>query len=413
MPQFVVKAQDSKNKTVKVTVEAESRVEASRKVKAQGLIPTEIIQQRGKSGAASGAKSKSSLKSVQIGGPKKVKPLEVVIFCRQLAIAVSAGLPLRDALEGICQSLEPNTLSETVRPATTALHSGVSFSDALARANKYKVFSPVFIGLVRVAEETGTMGDTLQKLADYLDESSKLAGAIKSKLSYPTFMVVAFVLVNIGATFFLFPMFEKNFASLGGKLPPLTLFVFDLNNKALSVAPYAIALFIILVISFIFYRRTPAGRVVVDEKLLKLPLLGPVILRIGLARFCKTLAITASGGVPLVQGLEISSVVVGNKHIETSLNKVRNEVINGNRFATTLRNTGNFPDLVVRMIDVGEDSGQIPLVLEKIADIYETEVANAIGKMLSLIEPCIILLFGVFVTVMVLALYMPVFSMSG
>jgi type IV pilus assembly protein PilC len=420
MAQFNVKAQDANGKKVKMTLEAESRVAAVRKLKSQGLVPVEIVERGGQRAPSGGKKQgrekeggKKKASEINIGGPKKAKILEIVVFCRQLAIAVSAGLPLRDALEGILESMEDNTLTQTLSPAVEALHSGVAFSESLSRHNKYDVFSPVFLGLIRVAEETGTMGDTLQKLADYLDETSKLKAAVKSKLAYPQFMIVAFVLVNLGATFFLFPMFAKNFGDLGADLPPLTQFVFDLNEKALAVAPYTISLVVAVIVSLIMYRRTPVGRVRFDETLLKFPLLGDVILKVGLARFCKTLAITAEGGVPLVQGLEISSVVVGNKHLESSLETVRNDVVNGNRFATTLKKTGNFPDLVVRMVDVGEDSGQLPLVLNKIADIYDTEVDNAIGKMLSLVEPILICLFGAFVTVMVLALYMPVFTMSS
>ncbi|MCU0857175.1 MAG: type II secretion system F family protein [Pontiellaceae bacterium] len=424
MPLFQVKAQDSRKQPVSLTMEAASRVEVVRQIKAQGMIPLEVIQQgaervrkesaQKEAKPVKGASAKKTGKApLSFGGPKAVKQMEVVIFCRQISIAVSAGLPLRDALEGIIGSMGHNTLSATLRPAAEALHSGVSFSEAIKAFNRYKVFSPVFIGLIRVAEETGTMGQTLSQLADYLEGMVKLKSSVSSKLSYPIFMIVAFILVNIGATLFLFPMFKKNFAEIGSKLPAITQFAFDTNDMALKAFPFVSGIVIAIVAGVCFYRSTPIGRRGFDSALLKIPMFGPILLKIGLARFCKTLSITANGGVPLVQGLEISSIVVGNKYLERSLMQVREKVVTGNRFASTLRATGNFPDLVVRMIDVGEDSGQLPLVLEKIADIYDTEVGDSIAKMIALVEPVLICLFGVFVTVMVLALYMPVFSMSS
>lgn len=421
MPLFQIKAQDSRKQTVSLMIEASSRVEAVRQIKAQGMIPLDVVQQGAErvrkekeaKPAAEASAPKLKKTPLSIGAPKAVKPMDVVIFCRQISIAVSAGLPLRDALEGILGSMGNNTLSATLRPAAEALHSGVSFSESLKAYNKYKVFSPVFLGLIRVAEETGTMGQTLSQLADYLEGMVKLKSSVKSKLSYPIFMIVAFIAVNLGATLFLFPMFKKNFEALGGNLPAITQFAFDANDMALKALPYVAVIVFAIVAGLFFYRSTPFGRRGFDSALLKLPMFGQVLLKIGMARFCKTLSITANGGVPLVQGLEISSVVVGNKHLEHSLMQVREKVVTGNRFAATLRATGNFPDLVVRMIDVGEDSGQLPLVLEKIADIYDTEVGDSIAKMISLVEPMLICLFGVFVTVMVLALYMPVFSMSS
>jgi type IV pilus assembly protein PilC len=421
MPKFSVTVQDSNNKISYQSIDADSRVAAVRQVRAKGLVPLDVKMVgdeqirggvRGEKVKAKGGAASKKARPLLSGGPKKVKILDVVIFCRLLSIAVSAGLPLREALEGILAPMPNNQLAATLRPAIESLHAGVPFSDALTMHNKYRVFSPVFIGLVRVAEETGTLAETLSSLSDYLSDMMKMRSSIKSKTSYPIFMISAFVVVNLFATFFLFPMFDKNFSSLGS-LPPLTEFVFAANKKAIAVFPYVAGALFLLIVWLVMLCKTPIGRRKFDASLLKLPLMGDVLLKTGLARFCKTLAITVNGGVALVQGLGISNVVVGNKHLENSLTDVRKQVTEGNRFAATLRATGNFPDLVVRMIDIGEESGQLPQVLSKIAEIYETEVANAIAKMLSMIEPIIICVFGVFVTIMVLALYMPVFSMSA
>jgi type IV pilus assembly protein PilC len=406
MPVYKVKAKKG-GKTVTMTITAPGRAEAAQNVQRQGAVPVSIWEDSNKS-----AGKKANL-NINLFGAKKAKPQDICIFCRQLAISVQAGLPLRDALEGIVEEMEANTLRDCLIKVNKDLQAGRRFSESLKSNNKGKLFTPVFTGLIHVAEESGTLGETLEDLADYLESMGKLKREIMGKLSYPIFMIVAFILVNIGATFKLFPMFRENFAMLGNRLPPLTEWVFDFNEKAIVVAPYVIVAIIAVVVGLMVLYTTPAGKLNMDHFFLKLPALGPVFFKMGTARFSRTLAITARGGVSLTDGIEIGAAVVGNKYLETALHKAQARIVNGERFTTSLKETGAFSGLVIRMIDVGEESGSLPLVLDKISEIYNNEVDAVVAKAVALIEPFIICLFAVFVTVMVLALYMPIFSMSG
>lgn len=407
MPAYKIKGSRSNGVDATVQLFAVDRLEAASLASQQGIKVESVWA------LSEESKKKGVSLDMQLGGPKKAQPKEVAIFCRQLAISVQAGLPLRDALEGILEELEVNTLQISLKKVAADLSSGSRFAAALTEHNTGKVFSPVFIGLIRVAEETGTLSEVLNDLADYLEEGAKLKSDIMGKLSYPIFMIVAFILTNLGSTFFLFPMFEKNFEGLGGKLPELTLFVFAMNNKAVAAAPYVFALLAVVGVFAAKTYLTKAGRLKIDQMLLKLPAVGDLFFKINTARFCRTLAITAKGGLGLTEGIEIGTEVVTNAYLKANLSAARGRIMNGQSFTSSLRETGAFTGLVLRMVGVGEESGQLPAVLDKISQIYGNEVDSAIAKAMSLIEPAIICLFGVFVSVMVLALYMPVFEMGN
>jgi type IV pilus assembly protein PilC len=408
MPTYDFKASDRKGKMVDSTLIAESRPDALQQLRQQGLTPLELTE-----GGRSVAKKLKKASAFSLGGVRKAKPTEVAVFFRQLSISISAGVPLRDSLENIVQEIDRSNLKQSIERSIDDLHSGKRFAEALTRNNVQNVFSPVTLGLTKVAEETGTLAETLNELSDYLEDMVKMKGDITAKTAYPVFMIVAFTAIMIGATFFLFPMFEENFATLGAALPPLTVRIFAINRFGVAIGPYVIGLLGVIVGCLAIFRRGKEGRVKFDRVLLRLPLFGPLLYKIGAGRFCRTLAITAKGGVALLEGLEISSCVVGNKCLESHLDQVRERISNGSSFGRSIRDTEAFSGLVVRMIEVGEESGQLALVLDKVSEVYDGEVNRAIVKMTSLIEPLIIIIFAVFVTIMVLALYMPIFSMSG
>ena len=408
MPKFRYKASDRSGRILHDSLMADSRTEAIQELRGRGLTPLDIVETE--SGLFSGKKISGFLQEMQLKSPSQ---LDIAIFFRQLSISVKAGVPLRDSLENIAAEMDQSTLRQSIVQAIQDLHEGQRFATALERNNIKNVFSPLVIGLSQVAEETGTLGETMEELADYLEAMVKMKSEIRSKMAYPTFMTVAFILIMLVATFKLFPMFEESFSTLGADLPPLTVNVFAANRMALDMAPYAFGILGLIITGLAVLRTTPSGRRQFDGALLKLPLLGPLLYKIGSARFCRTLAITATGGVALLDGLEISTCVISNQSLKYKLNQVREYITNGNSFGSSVRETGALGGLVTRMIEIGEESGQLPLVLNKVSEIYDQEVNQAISKLTSLIEPSIIVLFAVFVTVMVLALYMPVFSMGS
>ncbi len=404
MSEFIVTGTLKSGAQSSIKVDAPDRIEAAKQAQARGMVVSNV--------SLAATKRKLDL-NLELGGPKKAQPQEIAVFCRQLAISVQAGLPLREALQGIAEEMERSNLQIALNKIITDLNNGKQFARSLENHNSKGLFSPVFIGLIRVAEETGTLSETLIDLADYLEKGVKLKREISQKLSYPIFMVVAFIGVNIAATFKLFPMFRENFASLGANLPELTLFVFDLNEKMIDASPYIAGVLVAVVVAFILYYKQPLGRMTVDKALLKLGPIGDMIFKISTARFCRTLAITAKGGVGLTEGIEISAAVVTNKYLNKALVSAQKSIMNGQSFTNSLRLTDAFTGLVLRMVGVGEESGQLPTVLDKVSEIYSNEVDTAIAKAVGLLEPIIIILFAGFVTVMVLALYMPVFDMGG
>lgn len=409
MPKFNYTASDRSGRTFSDTLTADSRTEAIQELRSRGLTPLDLTE--GKSGLFGGKKKTGSVfQEMQL---KRATQMDIAIFFRQLSISVKAGLPLRDALENISAEMEKTNLRQSLEQAVQDLHEGRRFADALDRNNVRNCFSPLAIGLTQVAEETGTMGETMEELADYLESMVKMKSEIRGKMAYPTFMVIAFVCIMLVAIFKLFPMFEESFATMGAELPLLTQRVFAANRFFLKISPVIFALLGLITIALAMMRLNPIGRRKFDESLLKLPLIGSLLYKIGTARFCRTLAITATGGVALLDGLEISTCVIANKSLQYKLDQVRERITNGNSFGASIRETEALSGLVTRMIEIGEESGQLPLVLNKVSEIYDQEVNQAIGKLTSMIEPAIIVLFAVFVTIMVLALYMPVFSMSN
>ena len=391
-------------------IEAESRPDAIQALRNRNLTPVSLTE----AGSELFEQNSEGWKKwFQLTSDKKATPQDIALFFRLLSVSVSAGVPLRDALESIGEELEKSNLRTAILRSVNDLGGGSRLSAAFEKNNTGKVFSTLTLGLVQVAEETGRMGETLSELADYLESMDQMKKDIMSKLSYPGFMLIAFVGIMGFATFWLFPMFEKNFSGLGAALPALTQNVFNLNRISLKIAPYFFGVLLTIIVGLILYRKTPAGRLKFDATLLKLPLLGEVLYNTGASRFARTLAITSNGGVPLIFGLTISASVINNRSLQHSLLETRESITNGSTFGKSIRATKTFTGLVVRMIEVGEESGQLPFVLQKVSQVYETEVNRSIKKLTTLIEPVIIVLFGVFVTVMVLALYMPVFQMGG
>ena len=341
---------------------------------------------------------------------KKVKMGDLAIFCRQLAISVNAGVPLRDALESIGQELEQPKLRLAVMDMVSQLNDGKSFSDAVSAHPKY--FNVMFCGLIKVAEESGKLPSTLQQLANYLERTDKLQRRIKAMAAYPMFIAGFFVVVCLIMTLFILPQFTDIFGGFGADLPVFTTVVFGVNSFFLDHFVEIFIGIVVLVFGLILYMRTPTGEYRKDKLKLALPYVGDLALKYVLARFCRSLAIMVHSGVPISTALEICSEATGNKVLEQTVLEVRDRILNGHGIAASLSKSGIFPGLVVRMVSVGEESGQLPEVLEKVADLYEDQVEISIMTTMGLFEPVIICVFGAFVLVIVLAIYMPIFTVS-
>jgi type IV pilus assembly protein PilC len=343
--------------------------------------------------------------------PRKVKLKDMAMFCRQLSISVNSGLPLRESLEGIHEDMEPSPLKPVLDNVIKQLHDGVPFSKAIGAHPKS--FSPVFIGLVRAAEEAGSLGATLNQLATYLENSDKLVRKIKTLLAYPAFVAVFFAIISGVMAFVIIPRFEEIFSDLGGELPGITKAVFGANRFVIRNSPWIALVITALVVLFIVYKRTSRGGLRIASMNLKLPLFGDCLKKYIVARICRCLSIMLASGVPVATALQIVSRIGNNAAVENAILESRNRIIAGFGIANSLAQTRIFPALLIRMLGVGESAGRMPEVLERVSDSYENEVEATITTATALLEPIIITVFGMLVLLLVVSIYLPVFTISS
>jgi type II secretory pathway component PulF len=411
---YIAKNKDGQD--IRSTIEAPSRLEALELLRKKGLTvvdlvgtesgkPKKIVSKSGKKKSDRTKKAKFSLFS------GKVKMGDLSIFCRQLAISVTAGVPLRDALETIGEDLEQPQLQHAVQDIVAQLNDGKNFSEAAA--SHPKVFNVMFCGLIKVAEESGKLPETLKQLAEYLERTDKLQRRIKAMSAYPMFIGGFFIIVCLIMTLFILPQFTDIFSGFGSALPPFTLFVFGVNQFFVD---HIIEIFIVVIITtaaLVFYGRTEKGAYRKDKLKLAMPYAGDLIMKYVLARFCRSLSIMVHSGVPISTALEICGEAAGNMVIERTIGAVREKIITGHRISQSLTESGIFPGLVTRMVSVGEDSGQLPEVLEKVSELYEDQVETSIMTTMALFEPVIICVFGGFVLVLIMAIYLPIFTVGS
>jgi type IV pilus assembly protein PilC len=274
-------------------------------------------------------------------------------------------------------------------------------------------FSPVFVGLVRAAEASGTMGETLDQLAKYMEASEKLRRKVTSMMAYPLFVACFFLIICLIMVFVIVPRFQDIFTGLGANLPKLTTTVFAINNFVVANFLYLILLLAAIFTSLWLYRRTEGGKAVLAKIRLKMPITGKIITMYILARICRCLAILLKSGVAVVTALEIVSTVGDNRIIESAIMTARSRIIAGNAIAGSLGQAQLFPALLIRMIGVGEGAGKLPEVLDRVADSYEDQVEASLATGMALLEPVIITVFGMMVLVLILSIYLPVFTVSS
>ncbi len=410
MPFYRYSARDAKGASFKGDVEAQTRYEALSQLNARGLTVVEIEEVGGGFVRAAISARPPAIKVSKGFRSGRVSLTEKAIFCRQLSISVSSGISLREAVETIMTDQDNASFQEVLARILQGLDDGMPFSHAISRESR--VFDRLFIALIRAAEESGSMTETLEYLATALEKSDRLARKVRSILAYPMFIGAFFIIVIGIMTLFILPRFQDIFANFGSKLPLLTRVVLDGNKFIIHNLVYIMAGIVAVIVSLTIYVRTPAGRLQRDGFVLKLPLVGELIRKISVARFCRNLGIMIRGGVPVTTAITIAAEVLGNRAMEDTLRATHDRIIEGNDIASSL-DKKTFPRLVVRMVGVGESSGRLPEVLDKVSDLYEDQIEGSIMVITALFEPFIIIFFGAIVLVFVMAIYLPVFSVAG
>ena len=352
-----------------------------------------------------------SFKLPTFGGSGKIDEKDLVIFTRQFSTMIDSGLPLVQCLEILASQQENKAFQEILYKVKESVESGSTFADALAKHPK--AFDQLFVNLVAAGEIGGILDTILTRLAAYIEKSMKLKKQIKGAMIYPiTIMSIAVVVVGV-ILVFVIPTFAKMFIEFGGELPAPTRFVIAISNFLTKYIVVIIGGFYAVVWAIKKYYATPSGQKNIDRMALKAPIAGPLIRKVAVAKFTRTLGTMVSSGVPIMDGLEIVAKTAGNKIVEEAIYSVRQAISEGKTMAEPLASCGVFPPMVVQMISVGEATGAMDAMLNKIADFYDDEVDDAVGAMTAMMEPLLMVFLGTTVGGLVVAMYLPIFKLAG
>jgi type IV pilus assembly protein PilC len=397
MAKYTWEATNRAGEVKKGTLEAADENAVANRLRADNLTPRRIRKQA---------------RQIQIVIGSGVSPKELQVFTRQLATMIDAGLPLVQCLDILANQTENKVFSGILHQVKASVEQGATFSDALRKHPK--VFDELYVNLVAAGEVGGILDTILNRLAAYIEKNVKLKAQLKSAMVYPTaIMVVAIgvIAVMLGKVI---PTFEEMYKEFpNAKLPKPTKMVIDISDSFTGNWYFFVGGVIVFVILLMFGLRTERGRDVLDRILLNVPVIGPVLRKIVVARFTRTLGTLLSSGVPILDALDICAKTSGNRVVMRGILHSRSKISEGQDMAGPLADTRVFPSMVTQMIGVGEQTGAMDQMLQKIADFYEDEVDTAVAAMTSLIEPIMMAFLGVVVGGLIIAMYLPVFELAG
>jgi type IV pilus assembly protein PilC len=421
MPKFSYVAMDQKGKEQKGTIEATSQNEAINRVRDMQLFPTKIVEAdkpkeksdkkavAASTGAARPAKRKG--KGISFGG--KVKSKVLTTFTRQLATLVDAGLPLLRGMRVLEKQERNPTLKNVIGELALSVEGGSTFSEALAQHPK--IFNRLYVNMVKAGELGGVLEVVLNRLAEFQEKAQKIKGKVVAAMFYPVAVLIVAVIIMGVLVVLVIPKFKEVFAGLGeGRpLPAFTQLVMNISDAVRNNIVVTAIVVAAVVIAFLMFIKTKFGRHVWDKFKLKMPLLGPVVSKVAISRFTRTLGTLVSSGVPILQALTIVRETAGNVILSNAVTAVHDSVKEGETITAPLEASGVFPPMVVSMVDVGEQTGALPEMMMKIADNYDDEVDNAVAAMTSLLEPIMIVFLAVIVGSIVIAMFLPLIDLMN
>src|SRR5712671_1756466 len=423
MPKYNYVAMDSHGKESKGTLEVATQNEAIGRVKEMGLFPTKIVEieklkeksdkkgsaPAGRKGAKKGGGVNIQIKIPGLSG--RVKSKVLTTFTRQLATLVDAGLPLLRGLRVLEKQERNPTLKSIIAELALSIEGGSTFSEGLAQHPK--VFNRLFVNMVKAGELGGVLEVVLGRLSEFMEKAQKIKGKVIAAMFYPVAVLVVATVILMILMVFVVPKFKEVFAGMleGAQLPAFTRLVLGISEAIKDNLLITLGVAIVCVIIFMLTIRTKFGRRIFDKFKLKMPVIGPVVSKVAISRFTRTLGTLVSSGVPILQALTIVKETAGNVVISNAIVKVHESVKEGETITAPLEASGVFPPMVVSMVDVGEQTGAMPEMLLKIADNYDEEVDNAVSAMTSLLEPIMIVFLAVIVGSIVIALFLPLISL--
>ena len=341
----------------------------------------------------------------------KVKEKEIIVFARQFATMINAGLPIVQCLEMLASQEQNKIFAKIIFSIKEDIESGQTLSEALKKHPK--IFDDLFVNLVTAGEAGGILDKILNRLSSYMEKAAKLKSRVKGAMVYPasvlviSFLVIAVLLLKV------IPVFQKMFEGMGHALPGPTQFLVNASEFAQSNFLFVVIGIVLFIIGLKKYYGTAKGRHLIDALILKAPVFGPLLKKVAVAKFSRTLSTMLGSGVPIIEGLDIVSRTAGNKIVEEALIDTKKQISEGKTIAEPLAACGIFPPMVVQMIAVGENTGSLDGMLSKIADFYDDEVDAAVSGMTSLLEPLMMVFLGGIVGGMIIAMYLPIFQMAG
>jgi type IV pilus assembly protein PilC len=340
----------------------------------------------------------------------KVKPKTLAIFTRQFSVMIDAGLPLVQCLEILGAQQDDKNFKSVIGEVRRDVEHGATLQAALSKHPK--VFNDLYVNMVGAGEVGGILDIILQRLSGYIEKAVKLTGKVKSAMMYPLAVITIAIIVVYVIMVNVIPTFSQIYEGLGSGLPAPTLICISLSNILLNYSYIVAGVVVLIVVLYRQYYKTTTGKLQIDSMYLKLPILGDILLKVGIARFCRTLSTLVSSGVPILEGMDITAKTAGNQVIQNAIQKCRDSVEQGRNIAAPLAETKVFPPMVVQMVGVGEATGALDVMLSKVADFYDDEVDNAVAALTSLMEPMIIAILGGVIGFIVVSMYMPIFSLG-
>lgn len=400
MASYKYTAKDASGKTITGIVDAGDARGAIDMLRKKDLVIISVDE--------AAVKSKFSFGNI---GKTKVKLDEIVVFSRQLATMVDAGIPLVGALDILSDQTENRGFGDIVMKIRADVETGLSLSDALAKHKD--IFSPLFVNMVKAGESSGMLDEILDRLAAYLEKTSALQKKVKSALIYPAVVTGMAIGITLLLLLKVIPIFKNIFEGFGAALPTPTLILLGISD---FLRKYFLGAFIALsALIYIFtrYLKTERGRLIFDSFLLNMPIFGILFKKVAISKFTRTLSTLIKSGVPILTSLEIVAKTSGNKAVEMAIGNVTKNVREGENIAEPLAKSNVFPPMVVRMVAVGEQAGELEKMLYKIADFYDEQVDTAVSGLTSLIEPIIIAFLGLVIGTIVICMFLPIFKITS
>lgn len=413
---------DARGRETKGEIEADSQTVALTKIREKGMFPTSVLEVG--AAVAKGKKTSPGTRKASGGGALKmeikmpaflnrVKPKQLMVFTRQLATLIDAGLPLVRSLDVLEKQEKHPALKAALREMADSIQTGSTFAEALAQHPK--IYNKLYVNMAKAGEVGGVLDKVLLRLAEFMEKAQRIKSKVTSAMVYPMVVMVMAVGILTFLMIFIIPKFKEIFTELleGAALPPLTEFVMGISSLMTSRLPFLVGGIVLLVVLIKILGRTPKGAAILDRIKLRMPVFGVLISKTAIGRFSRTLGTLMSSGVPVLQALNIVRDTSGNAVIANAVSQIHDAVKEGENMAPPIEATKIFPPMVISMVQVGEETGDLPEMLMKIADTYDEEVDNTVAGLTSIIEPILIVFLAVVVGTIVISLFLPLISIIG